>query len=361
MTVPPKVLGRVKAGLRRLRPILKQQKSRDVSEADTVTLVKEVLSQVLGYDKFTEVTGQYQVRGQFCDLAIKVEESLTHLIEVKAIGVALNDRHLQQVLAYATNEGVEWVVLTNGITWQLYSVIFGKPIGTRLVAEFDVMTVDPANPEDAELLFVFTKEGAKKGAHTARKAQLEALDRHLLAALILRNRRVLSTLCSELRRVVKVRVEPRDLPRVLEAEVVKRDVLESPAYAAAVARVGGGKAVDPIPVKLRPVARTKATVPGSLVELIRDGALTAPLPLSRKYKGKTLTATLREDGTVEIGGTRYPSPSTAANMARRTVTGRDMHTNGWSFWQYKDVNGDLRTLADARSTRRESRGSAKGA
>lgn len=113
----PESLNRFRTALRRLRPILKQQRARDVSEADTVTLVKEVLSQVLGYDKFTELTGQYQVRGQFCDLAIKLGESLTHLIEVKAVGVALSDRHLQQVLAYATNEGVEWVVLTNGIAW----------------------------------------------------------------------------------------------------------------------------------------------------------------------------------------------------------------------------------------------------
>lgn len=361
MAIPPKVMGRLKAGLRRLRPILKQQKSRDVSEADTVTLVKEVLSQVLGYDKFTEVTGQYQVRGQFCDLAIKVEESLTHLIEVKAIGVPLNDRHLQQVLAYATNEGVEWVVLTNGITWQLYSVIFGKPIGTRLVAEFDVMAVDPANAEDAELLHVFTKEGAKKGAHTARKVQLEALDRHLLAALILKNRRVLSTLCAELRRLVKVRVEPRDLPRVLEAEVIKRDVLESPAYAAAVARVGGGKPGGPILVKLPTVKSTKAAIPGSLSDLIRDGVLAAPLTLSRKYKGKTLTATLQEDGTVEVDGVRHPSPSTAGIAARRQVTGRNMPTNGWSFWQYTNEHGALKTLADARGSKRQGRRSSGGA
>jgi hypothetical protein len=200
-------------------------------------------------------------------------------------------------------------------------------------------------------LFVLTKEGARKGAHVARKAQLEALDRHLLAALILKNRRVLSTLCAELRRIVKVRVEPRDLPRVLESEVIKRDVLESPAYAAAVMKVSGGRVEERIQPIMRPMKRLKATIAGELHELIRDGVLTAPTPLSRKYKGKSILATLREDGAVEIAGVRYDSPSTAACAAVEAVAGRKIATNGWKFWQYTDAAGNLRTLGEARSSR----------
>lgn len=46
------------SGLKRLLPIVEQQKSRDVSEADTVTIVKDLLSEVFGYDKYAELTGE---------------------------------------------------------------------------------------------------------------------------------------------------------------------------------------------------------------------------------------------------------------------------------------------------------------
>jgi hypothetical protein len=44
-------------------------KDRDVSEADTVTIVKDLLAEVFGYDKYAELTGEFAIRGTYCDLA----------------------------------------------------------------------------------------------------------------------------------------------------------------------------------------------------------------------------------------------------------------------------------------------------
>jgi len=38
---------------------------------------------------------------------------------VKAIGVELDDRHVKQAIDYGTNQGVEWVMLTNGVVWRV--------------------------------------------------------------------------------------------------------------------------------------------------------------------------------------------------------------------------------------------------
>jgi Restriction Enzyme Adenine Methylase Associated len=86
----------------------------------------------------------------------------------------------------------------------------------------------------------------------------------------------------------------------------------------------------------------------ALSDLIAAGLLAAPMRLFRKYKGQTIEAKLLPDGKVEFGGKQYDSCSTAAEIARGTVTGRRMHTNGWIFWQWTDKDGNKRTLFDAR-------------
>jgi len=51
-----------------------------------------------------------------------------NLIEAKAINIELKDAHVKQAVDYAANEGITWVVLSNGAVWRLYCLKFGKPI-----------------------------------------------------------------------------------------------------------------------------------------------------------------------------------------------------------------------------------------
>jgi hypothetical protein len=148
--IPSKVVDRISAGIKRFQPILASAKSRDVGESDTVTIIADMLYEVFGYDKYTEITSEYAIRGTFCDLAIKLENVLQMLIEAKAIGLDLKDAHLKQAVDYAANQGVDWVVLTNGTTWRIYKVIFGKPIDQELVIEIDFCALSPKSAKDIE-------------------------------------------------------------------------------------------------------------------------------------------------------------------------------------------------------------------
>lgn len=225
------------SGLKRLLPIVSQQRARDVSEADTVTLVKDLLSEVLGYDKYADVTAEFAIRGTYCDLAVKQDDKLVLLIEVKAIGITLDDRHVKQAVDYAANQGIEWVILTNAITWRLYHVIFAKPIDKRLLIELDMLSLDVKKPACQELLYLFTKEGFNRGAHLDLRDRQDATSRFMLAALLLNNESVINTIRRELRRVVEVVVDESAVLSVLRDEVIKRDALEGPAADAAVRRV----------------------------------------------------------------------------------------------------------------------------
>jgi len=85
-SIPAKVTDRIKENLGKIQKVIEQAKARDINEADTVAIVSEILTDIFGYDKYTEVTREYAIKSTYCDLAIKVENSLKFLIEVKAIG-----------------------------------------------------------------------------------------------------------------------------------------------------------------------------------------------------------------------------------------------------------------------------------
>ncbi len=240
--VPKKVCERMTGAMKRLSPILQQQKTRDVSEADTVTLVKDLLADVFGYDKYSELTGELAIRGTFCDLAVKLDNKFVELIEVKAIGIELGDRHVKQAIDYAANQGIEWVILTNAVTWRLYHVIFAKPIDKKLVAEIDLTTLDCRDDAHVENLFLFTKEGFKKGAPEALRDRQDATSRFLIAALLIHNDAVVGTIRRELRRMVDVNVSEDEILKVLQGEVIKRDAFEGPSAEEAAAKVNKSEA-----------------------------------------------------------------------------------------------------------------------
>lgn len=227
--MPPiskKVIERLTAGLKQFQPILSTSKARDDGEADTVMIVTDMLADVFGYDKYSEVTAEYAIRGTYCDLATKLEGTLQALIEVKAIGLELKDQHVKQAVDYAANQGVDWVVLTNGIHWRVYNVIFGKPIDQELVIDIDMCSLSPKSKADLEVLYLFCKEGWVKSVLGDYQLQKQALSRFFLGALVLSDS-VLEVIRRELRRVSPdVRIEIEQIKDVLASEVLKREVID---------------------------------------------------------------------------------------------------------------------------------------
>jgi len=86
----------------------------------------------------------------------------------------------------------------------------------------------------------------------------------------------------------------------------------------------------------------------TLADLISASLLVPPVKLFCRYKGTMLEATLLVDGAVEFQGQRYDTCSAAAEVARARVSGRQMNTNGWTFWRFHDGTGKRLDLDDAR-------------
>lgn len=201
--IPKKVQERLVAGIKKYQPILVAAKARDVGEADTVTIIKDMLAEVFGYDKYAEVTSEFAIRGTYCDLATKIDGVLQTLIEVKAIGLDLKDAHVKQAIDYATNQGVDWVLLSNGIRWRIYHLIFAKPIDQELVIDIDFCALNPRTESDLELLYLWCKEGWQRSVLGEYHTQKQALSRFFVGA-ILQTDPVLDVIRRELRRMSPV-------------------------------------------------------------------------------------------------------------------------------------------------------------
>lgn len=224
--LPAKVAERIAAGLKRFIPVLEAAKARDINETDTVTIVKDILEAIMGFDKYEEITSEHAIRGTYCDLAIKLDGHLSLLLEVKAIGLQLKDQHVKQAVDYAANQGCEWVVLTNGIIWQAYRVGFSKPITNTLVLDISLTSLNARKAEDLSRLWLVSKEGLQKSGLAEYHAQREALSRYTLGAL-LQTDTVIEVLRRELRRVTPdARIDSEEIRAALADEVVKREVLE---------------------------------------------------------------------------------------------------------------------------------------
>ena len=224
--ISSKVKDRLTTGIKRYLPVLASAKSRDVNESDTVTIITDMLADVFGYDKYSEITSEYVIRNTFVDLAIKLDGTLQMLVEVKAIDLDLKDSYIKQAVDYAANLGTEWVILTNGAVWQVYKVTFGKPIGQDLVLQIDFLNFNPKNSDHIESLFLLTKEGMGRSILSDYYTQRQALSRFFIGAMILSDT-VLEVIRRELRRMSPdVKIDTEQIREVLEQEVLKRDVVE---------------------------------------------------------------------------------------------------------------------------------------
>ena len=223
---PTRVANRLVTSIKRFQPVLSSAKSRDVNESDTVIIVTDMLSEVFGYEKYAEITSEHAIRGTYCDLATMLNGKVQLLLEAKAVGIELKDSHIKQAVDYAANKGVEWVVLTNGIHWKIFKVVFEKPINQELVYEIDFLALDTKNDEHLSLVYVLTKEGWLKEVLNDLHEQRQVLNKFMIAA-VASSEPVLDVMRRELKRMSPdVKITNEQIQETLLQDVLKREVVE---------------------------------------------------------------------------------------------------------------------------------------
>jgi len=234
--IAKKTQDRLVAGLKKYQPIVRKLAERDISEADTVTVIKDMLTDIFGYDKYTELTSEQQIRGTFCDLAIRVEGKIHYLAEVKSAGTTLNDNHLRQAVNYGAHQGIEWILLTNGIIWKVYRIKFSQPIDWEEVYCFDMGHLSARSNDDLSKLFMLCRESISTDALKAFHKQAQILNRFVIAEMLL-NDGVVGALRKEMRRLFDLKASDDELRVLLSNDVIKRDALDGDGPKAAKATI----------------------------------------------------------------------------------------------------------------------------
>lgn len=224
--IPSKVRERLVSGIRKFSKILEDAKARDIIESDTVVIVTDMLSYLFGYEKYSEITSEFTVRGTYCDLATRIDNKLQYLIEVKAIGNELKENFIKQAIDYAANEGVDWVILTNGLKWIVFKVTFSKPIDKEKVIEIDFSQLDYKNEAHLETLFCLSKEGCGKSVLEDFHIQQQVLSKHFIGNVIL-TEPILTAIKRELKKLAPdVKTDIEQISKVIQQEVLKREIWE---------------------------------------------------------------------------------------------------------------------------------------
>jgi hypothetical protein len=226
MGISAKVCSRIFTQLKKYQRVLEAARQRDIGEADTITIITDFLCDALGYDKYKEVSSEHAIRGTYVDRVVTVDNKKRFLIEAKAIGVELKDAHVKQAVDYAANEGVSWVVLSNGAVWRLYNLKFGKPIDKTLVFEIDLLSCDCKSDDVISCFGSLSAEGYSKDSLTELLNQKQTSSKYTVAA-VLRTSKMIETLRKEMRRLSGIRLDPDYLTSLLENDIVKRELVDS--------------------------------------------------------------------------------------------------------------------------------------
>lgn len=229
INIPTKPKDRLVAGLKKFQPILIKARSADINESDTVTIIADMLSDIFGFDKYSEITSEYAIKKTFCDLAILIDGKPGLLIECKAIGMSLKDDFVRQATGYAADSGIDWVVLTNGIDWKIFKVLFTKPIEKELVYSFDITAMSPKKQSDLEMLFYLCHEaisGKSKNTLEELHIQKQLVNKFVVGQIIC-TEPVIDTIRKQLRKLsADIKSTNEEIRAIICDEVIKREVSE---------------------------------------------------------------------------------------------------------------------------------------
>lgn len=208
MLNPPKK-AKMLAALKDYRKKFFANKITELDESGTRLMINHFLTDILEYQSLEEVKTEYMIRGTYADYVVQTKGIRHFLVEVKALSINLSDKHLRQAINYGANEGIEWALLTNGRQFELYRIIFAKPIDYKRVMAIDLSEADGLK-DALEYLQYLHKEAVNRKSLPALWNKHSALDPHTLGGILYTDS-IMGFLKRELKKKYDCKFEDEDL------------------------------------------------------------------------------------------------------------------------------------------------------
>lgn len=189
-------------------------------------MVNSFLTDVLGFLELVDIKTEYNIRGEYADYVIQIARKKHFVIEVKSIQLDLNERHLRQSINYAANEGIDWAVLFNGKCIQIYRVLFGKPLTTQKVIEYDLSDLSKIKKAAEDLVYL--------SKHSLLKNELEEYWKKFFAltpeniSKIIFTKDVVNCIKRELKHTKNLTFKPDDISSALEELINTENKIQKP-------------------------------------------------------------------------------------------------------------------------------------
>ena len=231
--VPSKHKKMITQELKRFMPLIHnlQAKGKSSSEDDARILLNDILSYVLGYDKYNELKTEMREKNSRYDYVVKLMEGpnskkkdkFDFVIEAKAAHIELNQHHIDQTMSYCLTKGMDFFMLTNAVKWRLYMVKRSKKEPTaNLIHEVDFGTNN--SPESlAEEFYLFSKASYLNNDWKSVSEQVKATKVEDVVAVILSDK-VIKLVTKELSTLSGLKISEDMVKEIIENQIVKSSV-----------------------------------------------------------------------------------------------------------------------------------------
>ncbi len=222
---------RISTKLTKFADVFNKAREADANESDTVMYLIKFFEEVLGYDPLVgEITKEVPVKERHCDFSVVLSKKTHFLVEAKAAGIkSLNAKHIEQAENYASRAPINWVLLTNGIEWQLYHVAFDPVAGISHDSVFALNFLENWE-KDPDLVWntlsVLAKSSVQENGLETFYEQQKLLCSKAVVKVILGDE-VLKKVRQELNRKTRVRLEFEDVSRAVWNVLSKEAIAEA--------------------------------------------------------------------------------------------------------------------------------------
>lgn len=146
-------------GFKKILPVIYDARDKKINESNTRMVLDKIFIEIFGY-RMDEVKAEQEIQGRWADYVLAVNDNDALVVEVKKAGMPLKSKQVFQATSYGAYSGIEWVLLTNLVEWQVYHIAVQDKVESNLVFSVDLSS--GITQQDASSLVLISRYGMSR-------------------------------------------------------------------------------------------------------------------------------------------------------------------------------------------------------